>query len=71
MYLPVERWNELFDLTLQSVGDRFGQFDQLINVARYGHFTEPDLPWESLSFDGCKHRSESAAPFAGRNVQRS
>jgi len=51
-YLPVERWNELFDLTLQSVGDRFGQFDQLIDVARYGHFTEPDLPWESLSFDG-------------------
>ena len=49
--LATERWSGLFDLTLQGVGDRFGRFDNLLDIARYGHFTEPSLPWEQVGFD--------------------
>jgi S-adenosylmethionine synthetase len=49
--LDSERWERLLDLTLAGVGDRFTNAADLVRIARYGHFLDPLLPWERISFD--------------------
>jgi S-adenosylmethionine synthetase len=50
--LDASRWAGLLDLSLAGVGDRYAGRVALADVARYGHFTSPELPWERLHFDG-------------------
>jgi S-adenosylmethionine synthetase len=38
--------SKLVDLTLAASGNRFGQELDLVDIARWGHYAEPDLPWE-------------------------
>jgi S-adenosylmethionine synthetase len=54
--LDASRWAGLLDLSLAGVGDRYTGQASLVDVARYGHFTSPGLPWERLHFDGTAHR---------------
>ena len=62
--LDVERWGELFDLTLAGSGDRYTNVVDLVDVARFGHFTSADRPWEVLGFD-----SRPAEPAEVRVVE--
>ena len=59
--LDPQRWSELFDLSLDAMGTRYTGSASLIDVARYGHFTDPQLPWEQLSFDPQKRVEASTA----------
>lgn len=45
-------WEALFDLSLAGVGERYSGQTDLVELARYGHFTDERLPWEQLAFDG-------------------
>ena len=51
-------WETLFDLSLIGTGERYTNRSDLVEVARYGHFTDPRLPWEQLTFDA---ETETAA----------
>ena len=51
-WLDGQRWRSLFDLSLAGSGDRYTGSCDLVEVARNGHFTDPDRPWERLGFDG-------------------
>jgi len=42
------RWSQLLDLSLAGVGDRFTGAEDLVDVARHGHFTR-DRAWEALT----------------------
>ncbi|MDA1326537.1 MAG: methionine adenosyltransferase domain-containing protein [Proteobacteria bacterium] len=41
-------WQDLFDLTLEASGEHWTNAADLVDVARYGHFTEADRPWEKV-----------------------
>lgn len=47
--LPADRWARLVDLTLAAAGERFGGGADLVDVARFGHFTDPARPWEAMT----------------------
>jgi len=49
--LEPRRWLSLFDLSLGAAGDRYAPISTTIDLARYGHFTTPRLPWENVGFD--------------------
>jgi S-adenosylmethionine synthetase len=48
--LDGQRWSGLFDLGLAGCGERWTGRADLVDVARWGHFTA-DRPWETLHFD--------------------
>ncbi len=48
--LSVGSWERLLDLTLASAGEHWSNRVTLVDVARYGHFTDPELPWETVRF---------------------
>jgi S-adenosylmethionine synthetase len=41
-------WQGLFDLSLDVSGECWTGSENLIEVARHGHFTEADFPWENI-----------------------
>lgn len=41
-------WQDLFDLTLEASGEHWSNAADLVDVARYGHFTEVGRPWEMV-----------------------
>ena len=43
-------WQALFDLSLEASGEGWTGVADLLDVARSGHFTNGDLPWEKLRF---------------------
>lgn len=43
-----EPWTEMVDLTLAGSGDAWTNKTDLVDVARFGHFTDSRLPWERL-----------------------
>jgi len=49
-------WEELFDLSLESSGDAWTGSCDLVRVARFGHFTNAESPWENLSITPIKDR---------------
>lgn len=49
--LDVERWQNLFDLSLKASGDSWTGVTDLVEVARNGHFLNDRFPWERLRFD--------------------
>ena len=50
--LDATRWGQLLDLSLEGTGQRYAQTASLVEIARWGHFTAPDRPWERISLDG-------------------
>jgi S-adenosylmethionine synthetase len=46
--LDLAAWNQLFDLSLEASGEAWTNSTDLITVARFGHFTSGDRPWERL-----------------------
>ena len=42
--IDTKPWQVLFDLTLEASGEHWTNATDLINIARYGHFTENDWP---------------------------
>jgi S-adenosylmethionine synthetase len=48
--LNVRPWQDLFELSLEESGEGWTNTVDLLNVARFGHFTDRDLPWEQLKF---------------------
>ena len=48
--LSVGSWERLLDLTLASAGEHWSNRVTLVDVARYGHFTDSELPWEAIKF---------------------
>ena len=66
-------WEELFDLRLEVSGEHWGEGFDLIEVARYGHFINPDLPWERVKFDNRfvgLNRTESATKDSPQKYER-
>jgi S-adenosylmethionine synthetase len=49
--LETSRWAAMFNLSLARAGDRYTGSANLVDVARYGHFADPTLPWERVTFD--------------------
>ena len=43
-------WQTLFDLSLDASGESWTGIADLLSVARFGHFTEGEAPWEKLKF---------------------
>ena len=52
--LDASRWGRLMNLSLQSVGCRYARTPNLAEVARWGHFTLLDRPWERISLNGAE-----------------
>ena len=50
--LDATQWSRLLDLSLAGIGDQYASTASLVEIARWGHFTAPDRPWERISFDG-------------------
>ncbi len=50
--LSVGNWEDMFDLSLVAAGERWSNRTTLVDIARYGHFTDPELPWEKVGFQG-------------------
>jgi hypothetical protein len=50
MTLDSLRWARLMDLSLASAGESYALTPTLPALARYGHFTSPDRPWEPIRF---------------------
>jgi hypothetical protein len=48
--LESRRWARLMDLSLSSAGESYALTSTLPALARYGHFTSPDRPWEAIRF---------------------
>jgi S-adenosylmethionine synthetase len=46
--LECERWSGLINLSLAAAGDRYTGTENLIDVARHGHFTRPEREWEQI-----------------------
>lgn len=46
--LEVKRWSDLVDLRIESIGDRYTGAEDLVDVARHGHFTV-ERAWESAA----------------------
>jgi S-adenosylmethionine synthetase len=49
--LDASRWGPLLDRTLAGIGQRYTGQVMLGDIARYGHFSSHDRPWEKLHFD--------------------
>lgn len=49
--LDASRWAPLLDRTLAGVGQRYTSPGMLTDIARFGHFSSQDRPWERLHFD--------------------
>ena len=62
--LDAERWDGLFDLSLERSGDRYTGACDLVDIARFGHFTSADRPWEVLGFDDRPTGSTGACGLA-------
>ena len=43
------RWAGLVDLSLAKAGENLAMLPGLVELARHGHFTSPDLPWEQVA----------------------
>jgi S-adenosylmethionine synthetase len=48
--LDITRWQDLFDLSLDAAGESWTGAADLVDVARFGHFTDGELSWEKMSF---------------------
>jgi S-adenosylmethionine synthetase len=48
--LDARRWAGLMDLSLAAAGERYALTPDLPAVARYGHFTSDERPWEAIRF---------------------
>jgi len=48
--LDITRWQGLFDLSLDAAGESWTGVAELVDVARFGHFTDEGLPWEKMTF---------------------
>ena len=48
--LDSRRWAGLMDLSLAAAGESYARTPGLSALARYGHFTSPDRPWEAIRF---------------------
>jgi S-adenosylmethionine synthetase len=46
--LQRDRWSGLMNLSLAAAGDRYSGVEDLIDVARYGHFTRSNRAWEAI-----------------------
>ena len=52
--LDPKPWDGLFDLSLEASGENWAYAADLVQIARYGHFTDDDLGWENLCFTSAK-----------------
>ena len=41
----------MFDLSLERSGDRYTGACDLVDIARFGHFTSDERPWEVLGVE--------------------
>lgn len=48
--IPPDSWQLLFDLSLLAAGEAWTDSANLLEVARFGHFTDAARPWEQLRF---------------------
>ena len=52
--LDPKPWQRLFNLSLEASGENWAHTADLVEIARYGHFTDDDLEWENLFFTSVK-----------------
>jgi S-adenosylmethionine synthetase len=67
-YVDCTRWSTISDRSLETIGDAYTGMHDLIDVARYGHFTRPELMWEqlALTYSEAKALSDAGA-FADKD----
>lgn len=46
--LDPERWSRLVNLSLESIGESYTGAHDLVDIARHGHFTNPEFVWERI-----------------------
>jgi S-adenosylmethionine synthetase len=70
-YLDCTRWSAISDRSLETIGDAYTGLHDLIDVARYGHFTRPELVWEqlALTYSGAKGLADKKA-FANKEARK-
>jgi S-adenosylmethionine synthetase len=70
-YLDCTRWSAISDRSLETIGDAYTGMHQLIDVARYGHFTQPEFVWEQLAqtYSRAKELADAKA-FANEVVRK-
>ena len=61
--LDAARWGQLLDLSLERSGGRYALTTSLVEIARWGHFTAPGLPWERISLDGSSSGQDDSSPL--------
>lgn len=59
-------WQGLFDLSLDASGECWTGLEDLVEVARYGHFTEFLRPWEKVLISPYSATPIEIAPAAGK-----
>jgi S-adenosylmethionine synthetase len=47
-YLDCGRWEKILNLSLAHCGDRYTETEDLVEVARRGHFTQSCIAWEAI-----------------------
>jgi S-adenosylmethionine synthetase len=69
-HLDCARWSALSDLTLETVGEAYTGLHGLIDVARYGHFTRPELVWEQLGTAYFRAKELADARWIAKDLAR-
>jgi S-adenosylmethionine synthetase len=69
-YLDCTRWSAISDRSLETIGDAYTGLHELIDVARYGHFTRPELAWEQLALTYTRAKELADAKAFAREVVR-
>lgn len=67
-HLDCTRWSAISDLSLETIGDTYTWAHDLIDVARYSHFTSPELVWEQLELT--YPAAKAFVNSLGRRMQR-
>lgn len=59
--LDTRAWSSLVDLSLAAAGEAWTGAADLVEVARWGHFTEAEAPWEGLRISPSRPRLAAEA----------
>jgi S-adenosylmethionine synthetase len=69
-YLDCARWSAISDLSLETIGEAYTGMHDLTDVARYGHFTRPELVWEQLGVTYARAKQSANAKTFANDVER-
>jgi S-adenosylmethionine synthetase len=63
------RWSARIDRSIEKIGTAYTGLHQLVDIARYGHFTRPELTWEQLAVTYANAKQLADARFLATNLE--